>query len=88
MMKQVLGAIVVAGALSLPGAVAAQSVDVYVGPRVERDYYYYDEAPPRVRYYVRPEVEIAPSGRNGCGEYRYWNGERCADARDEPPAIR
>jgi hypothetical protein len=20
-----------------------------------------------------------------CGTFRYWNGERCADARDEPP---
>jgi hypothetical protein len=20
-----------------------------------------------------------------CGTFRYWNGERCADAREEPP---
>jgi len=23
-----------------------------------------------------------------CGMYGYWNGVRCADARDEPPPIR
>jgi hypothetical protein len=22
---------------------------------------------------------------NGCGVYRYWNGEQCVDARDVPP---
>jgi hypothetical protein len=23
-----------------------------------------------------------------CGTFRYWNGVRCADARDEPPVPR
>ena len=23
-----------------------------------------------------------------CGTFRYWNGVRCADARDEPPVSR
>ena len=22
-----------------------------------------------------------------CGTFRYWNGERCADARNEPPVA-
>jgi hypothetical protein len=24
---------------------------------------------------------------NGCGVYRYWNGEQCVDARDVPPTY-
>ncbi len=28
-----------------------------------------------------------PPAPSSCGAYRYWNGERCADARDEPPYI-
>jgi len=28
------------------------------------------------------------SGEGDCGMYGYWTGVRCADARDEPPAIR
>jgi hypothetical protein len=30
---------------------------------------------------------IAPPRPASCGKYRYWNGERCADARREPPYI-
>ena len=90
MMKLLLGSIALTGALAMSSAAQAQSVgvDVYAGPRVERDYDYYDEAPPRARYYVAPEREVMPSTRNGCGQFHYWNGERCADARDEPPALR
>jgi len=30
------------------------------------------------------------TGRRGgdCGMFHYWNGMRCVDARDEPPALR
>lgn len=31
-----------------------------------------------------PPLPPAPSS---CGKYRYWNGERCADARYEPPYV-
>ena len=43
------------------------------GPRV---YGYYEEAdrPPMI------EME-RPSGPGGCGEFFFWNGERCVDAR-------
>lgn len=59
--------------------------------------YYYDGPTygPRVygytRYYSAPAAEPAPapgivepdrpSGPGGCGTYRFWNGERCIDAR-------
>ena len=29
----------------------------------------------------------APSRPANCGQFRYWNGTRCADARDEPPYV-
>lgn len=46
-----------------------------VGPRV---YGYYEEVEPA------PMVEVErPSGPGGCGEFFYWNGERCVDARDK-----
>ena len=53
---------------------------VYYAPRA-----YYPPpvvySPPPVIYYPQP---ARPAN---CGVYRYWNGEYCADARDEPPYI-
>jgi hypothetical protein len=64
------------------------------------DYYYPPEAylppPPPVEVVPPPPVAgyqppvygwIAPLRPASCGKYRYWNGERCADARDDPPYI-
>jgi hypothetical protein len=35
-----------------------------------------------------PFLEILPPPRPAnCGQYRYWNGEYCADARDQPPYV-
>ena len=31
------------------------------------------------------QVGPAVNSWNGCGVYRYWNGEQCVDARDVPP---
>ena len=52
-------------------------------------------APPVYRYVRPPEpyfdtrvYELIPPPRPAnCGEYRYWNGEYCADARDHPPYV-
>lgn len=44
--------------------------------------------PPPVRY--EPPVYgwlAPPPPPASCGQYRYWNGEYCADARREPPYI-
>ena len=33
-----------------------------------------------------PAIEFLPPPRPAnCGEFRYWSGEYCADARDQPP---
>jgi hypothetical protein len=64
--------------------------------QVTNDYYYGDDVPPVYRYepddaprVFVPRVDAygnvytidRPFGRNGCGTYRFWNGERCVDAR-------
>jgi hypothetical protein len=36
------------------------------------------------RYRSDPPVVARPAN---CGEYRYWNGQRCVDARIVPPDI-
>jgi len=72
------------------GAASAQSlgVEVYSG---EPNYEYTESAPGAYRYYrssdQRPVVVI-PLRPTNCGEFRYWNGERCLDARILPPDIR
>lgn len=85
-----IGSAAAALALALVGTASAQ-VTVE-----EPDYYYLDsEDTPRVYRYVpdtamrAPRVDAwgnvydasRPFGRNGCGTYRFWNGERCVDAR-------
>ena len=69
------------------GSTSAQSFGIYVDPPPAYDYYndgyYYDPAPvygyssrvERDRTYYR-----TPSGL--CGTYRFWNGDRCVDARN------
>ena len=70
--------------------VSAQGVGLYVGPPAAYD----DDAyvgPPsydvRTYGYRRYGGNPPPLRRGGCGEYRYWNGERCLDARVVPPFI-
>lgn len=68
------------------GSVSAQGAEIYVGPRVYgySDYVY----GPRVYGYTRDyntEAEFEgdyPRRSGGCGTYRYWNGDRCVDARN------
>lgn len=35
---------------------------------------------------LTPEWLPPPRPAN-CGEYKYWNGEYCADAREQPPYV-
>jgi hypothetical protein len=71
---------------------------VYVGPSYAYDDYDYDYAPaPRSRVYgytstydydSRPGVIVrVPGRRGGCGEFFYWDGNRCVDARVNPPGL-
>ena len=34
-----------------------------------------------------PIVVAPPASRNGCGVFRYWDGQQCQDARDTPPKL-
>jgi hypothetical protein len=65
----------------------AQSVETYP----DKPYYheeYDDESMPRVyRYRSDSPVIVIPMRPGSCGEYRYWNGQRCVDARVVPPDI-
>jgi len=47
----------------------------------------YVPAPPAVGYAPPVYGWIAPPPPSSCGVYRYWDGEGCADARDDPPYI-
>jgi hypothetical protein len=64
----------------------------------DRGYYDVDEddddlPPPEVRRDPQPPEglvvpEFLPPPRpSNCGEYRYWNGAYCADARVHPPYV-
>ncbi|HWE20690.1 MAG TPA: hypothetical protein VG758_26520 [Hyphomicrobiaceae bacterium] len=43
---------------------------------------YYRSAKPGPRYYYRSGV--TPT----CGEFHYWSGQRCVDARTTPPDLK
>ena len=75
------------------GSASAQSFGIYIGP--SSDYAYedsYDGPPvygyaPRAYGYDRQYVErestrrrLRPAGH--CGEYRFWDGDACVDARN------
>ena len=47
----------------------------------------YGNAHPPAVAYAPPEPVLVPLRPRSCGKYRYWNGEYCADARDEPPYL-
>jgi hypothetical protein len=72
---------------------SAQSIGIYVGP--SPNYAYedsYDYGPPAYAYgprvygqrYVERESaprRLRPAGH--CGEYRFWDGDACVDARNK-----
>lgn len=81
-------------------AAAQVGFGVYVGPSAYYDEYDYASPAYRTRPYAygysstyaydSPEVIVRtpPARRNGCGEYFYWNGSACVDARTTPPDVR
>lgn len=83
-----LGPAAVLAALAIGGGAASAQVtdDYYYGDDVPRVYRYSPDVGPRVvvprtgayGYVATPD---RPFGRNGCGTYHFWNGERCVDAR-------
>jgi hypothetical protein len=52
-----------------------------------RHYYRHHGAHDWRRYY-RPPVPAAPVRPLSCGEFRFWNGERCVDVRQSAPPTR
>jgi hypothetical protein len=69
------------------GAIAQDvEVEVYGG---EPYYYEYtDPTPPAYRYGSDAPTVVVPVRPLNCGEFRYWDGERCVDARFVPPDVR
>lgn len=59
----------------------AQSIEIYP----DEPYY---EPPLVYRYRSAPPAVAVPVRPVSCGEFRYWNGERCVDARVVPPDLR
>jgi hypothetical protein len=93
MQRLVLLAAAAAALAASYGTAVAQGVGVelYSGPRY--DTYYddrYERRTPRVYGYYRdaevvePGVSVRPSN---CGQFRYWNGTACVDARINPPNL-
>jgi hypothetical protein len=73
---------------------SAQSFGIYVGPGPDYAYEdYYGNGPsygygPRVYGYGRRYLERDPALRRvrpagHCGEYRFWDGDACVDARNK-----
>lgn len=59
------------------GSVSGQPGGVYVEPL--------RPVPEPAPEYVAPAYGGGVLRPSNCGEFRYWNGERCADARLDPP---
>lgn len=60
----------------------------YVGPDDGyRDWRTYRYLPAPAYAYAPPLIVLVPVRPASCGRYRYWDGERCADARYDPPYV-
>jgi hypothetical protein len=46
-----------------------------------------DVAPPPDGGLLPPVIAIVPVRPVSCGEFRYWNGDRCVDARYNDPYL-
>jgi hypothetical protein len=95
-MRGVLSLALAAVAFGFSGVASAQTVVVDEPLRGDVRIYDLDRRErlrePRVYGYVRSAdddvVVMRPASRSGCGQFYYWNGLRCVDARDVPPDIR
>jgi hypothetical protein len=81
-----IAAVVVGGS----GGAFAQRIGVEIDADEPYSYERDGDRAPRGNRYRSDErpVVVIPLRPANCGEYRYWNGERCVDARDVPPDIR
>lgn len=61
------------------GSVSGQPSGVYVEPL--------RPVPVPAPDYVAPTYGGGVLRPSNCGEFRYWNGHRCADARLDPPYV-
>jgi len=78
---------IICAALSAGIAVAGSSV-AFAQRDIVRIYSDGYQAPTRdYRYYRSEPAEVIPIRPADCGEFRYWNGRRCVDAREVPPEI-
>jgi hypothetical protein len=74
--------------VALSGSAGALAQDVAVELYGGEPYYYeYTEPAPRA-YRGDPPAVAAPVRPPSCGEFRYWNGQQCVDARFVPPDVR
>jgi hypothetical protein len=82
---------IICAALSAGMAVAGSSVAFAQreSVRIYPDGYEYGyQAPTReYRYYRSEPADVIPIRPANCGEFRYWDGRRCVDAREVPPDI-
>jgi hypothetical protein len=88
-MRSIIAAAAMVAVIGCNNVAFAQPADVYAhGPA----YYRTEPAPGAHRYFYRSEeqrpVVVIPVRPANCGLYRYWNGERCVDARVVPPDLR
>jgi hypothetical protein len=65
------------------GAFAQRIIETYPS-----DPYYEQYVRPSPRTYRYRSDDPAIVRPANCGEYRYWNGIRCVDARVAPPDLR
>jgi len=73
------------------GGALAQDVDVEIYGGAPYSYSYeYTESEPRAQYNYSadPPVVVVPARPRSCGEFRYWDGASCVDARRIPPDVR
>jgi hypothetical protein len=63
---------------------AAQRLSAWheqVTPTGEGWHHYYRRHGNHWQRYYRPTVPVAPIRPLSCGEFRFWDGERCVDVR-------
>lgn len=75
-MRSVICALLSAG-IAVGGSSAIFAQEVYP----DEPYYEYTEPEDR------PDM-VVPLRPTSCGEFHYWDGKRCVDARVVPPDIR
>lgn len=79
-------------ALSISFATLAQAEPAryrafYSVPDDYRDLRTFRYPPAPMQAYGPPVIIVVPMRPASCGQYRYWDGEHCADARFDPPYV-